>query len=161
MKVTLVELGEVEVSETVTDSQIAEAKQALEKVGFELLDDQKQKLVEGIKNAVVEMIHYHKTGEANLNYSQVIANKLNKDYTYLSNLFSELEGSTIEKYIILQRIERAKELIGYGQLSLTEIAEQLGYSSVAYLSNQFKKVTGLTPTAYKEKGKGRKSLDKV
>lgn len=160
--VSEMELGEVVVDDSTNEAQVVEAKKSLERVGFQLLDDQKQKLVEGVKNAVVEMIHYQKGNDLHFNYSNVIAAKLNKDYTYLSNLFSEIEGTTIEKYIICQRIERAKELLEYGEQSLTEIAYELGYSSVAYLSNQFKKVTGYTPSVYKgQTSEKRKPLDKI
>jgi YesN/AraC family two-component response regulator len=144
----VVELGEVEVTEELTSNQQQELKIALLKYGLELLEDKKSMLIEKIKNIIVEMIHYSDEPPT-LNFSAYLAEKLNYDYNYLSNLFSEVKGITIERFIISHKIERAKELLIYNELTLTEIAEKLHYSNVAHLSNQFKKVTGLTPTFFK------------
>ncbi len=143
-----VELGEVELLEEPGKAQLEIVKKSLEEVGFEIIDDKKSRLIEQIKNAVVTLIH-HSADFPKTNFSEFIAQKVNYDYTYLSNLFSEVEGTTIEKYIIAQRIEKVKELLMYDELSLAEIADRLGYSSAAYLSNQFKKITGLSPSFYK------------
>jgi len=145
----VVELGEVEISGELEAAQQDELRQALVKFGFELLEDKKSKLIEKIKNIVIEMVHYNEEAPM-LNFSAYLSEKLDYDYNYLSNLFSEVKGTTIEHYIISHKIERAKELIMYNELTLTEIAEKLHYSSVAHLSNQFKKVTGLTPSFFKK-----------
>ena len=154
-------LGEVTIQEdALTKEQQAELDERLKAIGFELIDDRKSKLIEQIKNIVVELVHYSEP--LNIKYSAYIADKLHHDYSSLSKLFSEVEGVTIEHYIISQKIERAKELLVYDELSLSEIADVLGYSSVAHLSAQFKKVTGLTPTFFKNMGPhGRTPLDKV
>ena len=131
----------------------------LQSFGFDLIDDKKSKLIEKIKNTIVELVHYS-DHQLSINFSEHISSKLHHDYNYMSNLFSEVEGITIEKYFISQKIEKVKELLKYDELSLSEIADRLGYSSVAYLSNQFKKQTGLTPTFYKSlKQNKRKNLD--
>lgn len=145
----LVELGEVEIEENITAGQIDQLKIALLKSGLELMDDKKAMLIEKIKNVIVEMVHYEDELPKTKN-SDYISKKLSHNYNYLSNLFSEAAGTTIEHYIILHKIERAKELIIYDELSLTEIAWRLNYSSVAHLSNQFKKITGLTPSFFKK-----------
>jgi YesN/AraC family two-component response regulator len=146
---TVIELGEVEIAEELSAGQQQELKASLLKFGLELLEDKKSILIEKIKNIVVEMIHYSEEPPL-LNFSAYLSEKLNYDYNYLSNLFSEVKGTTIEHFIIAHKIERAKELLIYNELSLTEIAEKLHYSNVAHLSNQFKKVTGLTPTFFKK-----------
>jgi YesN/AraC family two-component response regulator len=143
-----VELGEVTLASAPTTDQLKSINKKLLELGFELIDDRKKRLIEKIKNEVVQLVH-HSGGALKTNLSTFLADRIHYDYTYLSNLFSEVEGTTIEKYFILQRIEKAKELIVYGELSLTEIADKLGYSSGAYLSSQFKQVTGLTPTFYR------------
>jgi len=144
-----VELGEVEIHENISEKKYAALKVALLKSGLELMDDKKAMLIEKIKNTVVEMIHY--TEELpTTNFSDFLSKKLDYDYTYLSNLFSEVKGMTIEHYIISHKIERVKELIVYNEFNLSEIARKLGYSSVSHLSNQFKKVTGLTPSFFKK-----------
>lgn len=144
----IVDLGEVEISEGITRQQREKLATALKKTGLELMDDKKAILIERIKNVVIEAIHY--SDEAlKVNFSDHLSEKLNYDYTYLANLFSEVESTTIEHFIIKHKIERVKELLVYDELSLTEIAYKLHYSSVAHLSNQFKKVTGLTPTFFK------------
>ena len=157
----VVELGEVEIEENITPAQNDQLKTALLKSGLELMDDKKAMLIEKIKNVIVEMVHYEDEFPKTKN-SDYISKKLDHNYTYLSNLFSEATGTTIEHYIILHKIERAKELIVYDELSLTEIAWKLNYSSVAHLSNQFKKITGLTPTFFKKlKTKKLTSLEDV
>jgi AraC-like DNA-binding protein len=146
---TSVELGEADIKESISRTQREELAIALKKTGLELMDDKKAILIERIKNVIVEAIHY--SDEAlKVNFSDHLSEKLNYDYTYLANLFSEVESTTIEHFIIKHKIERVKELLIYDELTLTEIAYKLHYSSVAHLSNQFKKVTGLTPTFYKD-----------
>jgi YesN/AraC family two-component response regulator len=149
LQFTVVELGEVEIKEKLSPKQKQELKASLLKFGLELMEDKKSILVEKIKNIIVEMIHYSDESPV-LNFSAYLSEKLKYDYNYLSNLFSEVKGTTIEHFIISHKIERAKELLLYNELSLTEIAEKLHYSNVAHLSNQFKKVTGLTPTFFKK-----------
>lgn len=146
---SIVELGEVETVEELTAEQYQQLKSALLHSGLELMEDKKSMLIEKIKNIVVEMVHYSEEPML-VNFSAYLSEKLNYDYNYLSNLFSEVKGTTIEHFIIAHKIERAKELLIYNELSLTEIAEKLHYSNVAHLSNQFKKVTGLTPTFFKK-----------
>lgn len=143
-----VELGEVEVSDEPDKSAVQQLNDNLKLLGFEIIDDRKSRIIEQIKTAIVNLIHYSEE-QNNFNLSDYLAKQLNYDYGYLSNLFSEVEGSTIEKYLIAQKIEKVKELMMYDELTLSQIANQLGYSSVAYLSSQFKKQTGLTPTFYR------------
>jgi AraC-like DNA-binding protein len=143
-----VELGVVDILESISQEQHEKLKTNLALSGLELLDDKKSVLIEKIKNVIVEMIHYSDE-LPKVNYSEYISKKLNYDYTYLSNLFSEVNGITIQHFIILHKIERVKELLLYGELNLTEISYLMQYSSVAHLSNQFKKVTGLSPSFYK------------
>ena len=143
-----VELGEVEVNDEPDKNTLQQLNDNLKLLGFEIIDDRKSRIIEQIKNAVVSLIH-HSEEAPNLNLSEYLSQHLNYDYGYLSNLFSEVEGSTIEKYFIAQKIEKVKELMMYNELTLSQIANQLGYSSVAYLSSQFKKQTGLTPTFYR------------
>jgi len=144
-----VELGEAEVEDDLTDKQKLDLKTELAKSGLELMDDKKAMLVEKIKRVIIEMVHYADEFPV-INFSVFLSEKLNHNYTYLSNLFSEVKGTTIEHYIILHKIEKVKELIVYDELNLTEIAFKMNYSSVAHLSNQFKKITGLTPTFFKK-----------
>jgi YesN/AraC family two-component response regulator len=144
----VVELGEVQTAKELSTEQLLMLKHALLKLGLELLEDKKSILIEKIKNIVIEMIHYSDEPPM-LNFSAYLSEKLDYDYNYLSNLFSEVKGTTIEHFVISHKIERAKELLVYNELTLTEIAEKLHYSNVAHLSNQFKKVTGLTPTFFK------------
>ena len=156
-----VELGEVEIMENITKQQHSQIKAALLKSGLELMDDKKAMLIEKIKNIIIEMVHY-KDELPKINFSNYLSEKLNYDYTYLSNLFSETEGTTIEHFILLHKIERVKELIIYDELNLSEIAWKLHYSSVSHLSHQFKKITGLTPTFFKSlKHKKRSTLENV
>ncbi len=143
-----IELGEVEVEEELSKEQQKELNDALRKNGFEIIDSKKSQTIEKIKNLIVTLIH-HSDETPGVNLSEYISSNIHQDYHYLSNLFSEVEGTTIEKYYIHQRIEKVKELLVYDELSLSQIADQLGYSSVAYLSNQFKKITGFTPSYYK------------
>lgn len=156
-----VELGEIFLEERLDDKK----KEALEKrlvdLGFMLIDDKKSQLISQIKRVIIELVH-HKEGVINMNLSDLLRQELKHEYNYLSNLFSEIEGTTIEKYFIAQKIEKVKELLVYDELSLSEIAYQLNYSSVAYLSNQFKKVTGLTPSHFKKVGQNKRTpLDQV
>ena len=156
-----VQLGEVELKEDISGDELTIFKNRMDELGFELIDNSKSKLIEKIKLLVIQLIH-HGDGQLHQNYSEYIASKLNKEYNYLSHLFSEVEGTTIEKYIINQKIERVKELLVYNELTLSEIADSLGYSSVAYLSGQFRKVTGLTPSYFKQlKENKRKPLDLI
>jgi AraC-like DNA-binding protein len=152
-----VELGEVEIRETLSDKQREQIKSGLLKSGLELMDDKKAMLIEKIKNVIVELIHYSDE-LPKTNFSDFLSEKLNYDYTYLANLFSEVQGTTIQHYIIIHKIEKVKELLVYDELNLTEIAYKLHYSSVAHLSNQFKKITGLTPSHFKELRKKRRKM---
>jgi len=151
-----VDLGVVDILENITQEQHEKLKENLALSGLELLDDKKSVLIERIKNVIVEMIHYN-IELPNVNYSDYISTKLNYDYTYLSNLFSEVKGVTIQHYIILHKIEKVKELLLYEEHNLTEISYLMNYSSVAHLSNQFKKVTGLSPSYYKQMKKKRET----
>jgi len=155
----VVDLGVVEVLEDITAEQRQQLKANLLKAGLELLDDQKSILVDKIKNVIIEMVHY--TDELpRVNYSDYISEKLDYDYTYLANIFSEVKGITIQQFIIIHKIERVKELLLYDELNITEISYKLDYSSAAHLSNQFKKITGLTPTFYKQlKNKRKQNLE--
>jgi len=152
----LVDLGEVEIMKDLTVDQQEQFKAALLKFGFELMDDKRAILIERIKNAIIEMVH-HSNEIIKTNFSNYLSEKLDHDYTYLANLFSEVQGTTIEQFIISHKIERIKELIIYGELNITEIAWKLNYSSVAHLSNQFKKVTGLSPSHFKQLKEKRRS----
>ncbi len=144
----VVELGEIDIMENITQEQRELLKLGLVDTGLELMDDKRAILIERIKNVIIEMIH-HADDWPQINYSDYISQKLNHDYTYLSNIFSAVKGITIQQYIITHKIEVAKELLMYDELNLTEISYKLNYSSVAHLSNQFKKITGLTPTQFK------------
>ncbi|MDB5005625.1 MAG: Helix-turn-helix protein [Mucilaginibacter sp.] len=144
----LIELGKVETMGTITSEQIENIRAALFPYGLYLMDDKKSILIEKIKNVIVEMVHYSET-QLRTNFSEYLSEKLDLDYTYLANIFSETLGITIEHFIILHKIQRVKELIGYNELNLTEISWKLHYSSVAHLSTQFKKVTGVTPSFFK------------
>ena len=151
-----IELGEAELEEQISDKQHDELKTVLFKSGLELMDDKKAMLVEKIKNVIVEMVHYADELPTT-NFSDYLSEKLNHNYIYLSNLFSEVKGITIEHYIIVHKIEKVKELILYDELNLTEIAFKMNYSSVAHLSNQFKKITGLTPSFFKKLKENKRS----
>jgi len=148
LRYTSVEMGKVETSETFSEEQVIAIKNALLKSGLELIINKKSILVEKIKNTILNMI-YGSECQLKLNFSNYLSNELNHDYTYLANIFSDEEGLTIEQYVILNKIQRIKELISYNELNLTEISWKLNYSSVAHLSTQFKKVTGITPSLFK------------
>ena len=157
----VVDLGEVEVMETLTKNEIETLKASLLVSGLELMDDRRAVLIEKIKNVIIQMVH-HSEEAIKINFSNFLSEKLNHDYTYLANLFSEVQGTTIEQFLISHKIERIKELIIYGELNITEIAWKMNYSSVAHLSNQFKKVTGLSPSHFKQlKDKRRSPIEDV
>ena len=156
-----ISLGNVETKDAIPEAGVDQLRKSLEQYGFALIDDAKSRIIEKIKNIIIQTVH-HSDEALKINYSEYIETQLNRDYAYLSSLFSEIEGITIEKYIILQKIERVKELLVYDELTLSEIAYKMGYSNVAYLSGQFKKVTGLTPSHFKQvKENKRKPLDEV
>jgi AraC-like DNA-binding protein len=156
-----VTLGELNFEGELSKSEKLAINNHLLTFGFELIDDKKSRIIEKIKNVIINLVH-HQNNEIKTNLSDLLSSSLNHDYNYLSNLFSEVEGITIEKFLIAQKIEKVKELLVYDEMSLSEIAFQLKYSSVAYLSNQFKKVTGLTPSHFKQiKEEKRKPLDKM
>ena len=155
-----VRLGAVETANLLDSTQMNTIRENLMSEGFELLDDQKTKLIEKIKNEIVSLVHYGDLDELRINLSSFLSEKLHKDYNYLSSLFSSVESTTIEQYFILQKIEKVKELLVYGELSLGQIAFKLDYSSVAHISNQFKKITGFTPSQFKKlKDHSRNHLD--
>lgn len=154
-------LGEVILNKKISEAEKNKIRESLELLGFELIEDKSSRIIENIKAIIIDLIQ-NKNSELQTNLSDLLSSELKHDYSYLSNLFSVVEGITIEKYFIAQRIEKVKELLVYDELSLTEIAYKLNYSSVAYLSSQFKKVTGLTPGHFKKIGEDkRKPLDKV
>ncbi|HRG67734.1 MAG TPA: AraC family transcriptional regulator [Saprospiraceae bacterium] len=161
LSIESLQLGELTLQNIPSKSILNKLHSNLEALGFEILDNSKQQLIEQIKIVIIEYIQKD-TDYTHKNFSQILTNKINKDYSFLSNLFSAVEGITIEKYLIHQKIEKAKELLIYNELSLSEIAFKLHYSSVAHLSNQFKKITGLTPSHFKNLGINKRlSLDKV
>src|SRR5688572_5305635 len=153
----LVELGETEIRENISKEQIDQLRATLLKSGLEIMDDKKSVLIEKIKKVIIESVHYSEEPLA-VNFSEYLSQRLDHDYTYLANLFSEVQGTTIEKFLISHKIERVKELLVYNELNLTEIAYQMHYSSVSHLSAQFKKVTGLTPTHFKQLKHKRRSM---
>jgi len=156
-----VKIGEADIMEEISPRQVDQLDIALRKSGLLLMDNKKSILVEKIKNSIIELVHYT-DDQIRSNLSDYLSEKLNYDYTYLANLFSEVKGITIEKFYLTHKIEKVKELIVYDELNLTEIAYKLHYSSVAHLSNQFKKYTGLTPSHFKKlKNKRRGTLEKV
>jgi len=157
----VVDLGEVDVMENISPEQREELKAALLESGLELMDDKRAMLIEKIKNTIIEMVH-HSDEVIKVNFSIYLSEKLNHDYTYLANLFSEVQGTTIEQFIISHKVERIKELIIYDELNISEIAWKMNYSSVAHLSNQFKKVTGLSPSHFKQlKTKKRSPIEDI
>lgn len=157
----VVDLGEVDIMENITMSQREVLKDNLLHSGLELMDDKRAMLIEKIKTVIIEMVH-HSDEVIKVNFSNYLSEKMNHDYTYLSNLFSEVQGTTIEQFIISHKIERIKELIIYGEHNITEIAWKMGYSSVAHLSSQFKKVTGLSPSHFKQmKNKRRSPIEDI
>jgi AraC-like DNA-binding protein len=154
-----VKLGEADIIGNIQPEQLAQFEKALKKSGLLLMDSKKSILVEKIKNTIIELVHYQEE-QIKVNLSDFLSEKLNHDYTYLANLFSEVKGITIEKFYLTHKIEKVKELIVYDELNLTEIAYKMHYSSVAHLSNQFKKFTGLTPSHFKNlKNKRRGTLE--
>lgn len=156
-----VELGEVSIEEDPSPAQLSTLRTALEQLGFELLDDRRQQTIDHIKSALIRLVHYH-DNQSSTNLSNYLSSELHQDYSALSKLFSEVEGKTIERYYIELRIERVKELIRYDELTLTQIALRMNYSSVGYLSSQFKSVTGMTPSQFKSmKDILRTPLDKL
>ncbi|WP_347158892.1 AraC family transcriptional regulator [Pontibacter chitinilyticus] len=162
LPIATVQLGEAHLLRQPTEAELDQIRQALTTDGFELLDSKRTEIAEQIKIALISLIRSGKLEDLHINISDYLANTLNKDYNFLSSLFSAEEGITIARYVVLQKIERAKELLAYDELTLSQIAYQLGYSSVAHLSGQFKQVTGLTPSAYKkDTALLRKPLDQV
>jgi AraC-like DNA-binding protein len=161
MHYIIVDMGIVDLMEDITTEQRNQIRIALYESGLELMDDKKAILIEKIKNAIIEMVHYNDE-LPKTNFSDYLSEKLNYDYTYLANLFSDVQGTTIENFVILHKIERVKELIIYDEINLSEIAWKMHYSSVAHLSNQFKKITGLTPSHFKNlKNKRRNPIDEI
>ena len=157
----LINLGEIEIMENLNLQKRELLKAGLQECGLELMDDKKAILIEKIKNIIIQMIH-HSSEVIKINFSDYLSEKLDHNYTYLANLFSEVQGTTIEQYIISNKIERIKELMIYGELNITEIAWQMNYSSVAHLSSQFKKVTGLSPSHFKQlKDKRRNPIEEL
>ncbi len=155
------DLGEIEIMEELSGKQKEHLRVALLNAGFELMDDKRAILIEKITNVIIDMIH-HTPEMIKINFSDFLSKKLNHDYTYLSNIFSEVKGITIQQFIIIHKVEKIKELIMYDELNLTEISYKLNYSSVAHLSNQFKKITGLTPSHYKQlKEKRRMPIEEI
>ncbi|MFZ1786865.1 MAG: AraC family transcriptional regulator [Saprospiraceae bacterium] len=159
LQLLAVDLGEVETIEPITAQKKNEIAEHLKSFGFELIDDKKSRVIDKIKTLIIELVH-QQNAQINSNLSDYLSNHLAQDYSSLSNLFSEVEDTTIEKYFINQKIEKVKELLLYDELTLSEIAFQMNYSSVAYLSNQFKKVTGFSPSHYKQlKDKKRRQIE--
>ena len=157
----VVDLGEVDVMENISPQQRSQLKEALLNSGLELIDDKRAILIEKIKSIIIDMVH-HTEEIVQINFSDFLSQKLNHDYTYMANLFSEVQGTTIGQFIIYHKIERIKELIMYDELNITEIAWKMNYSSVAHLSNQFKKVTGLSPSHFKQlKDKRRRPIEEI
>ena len=157
----VVELGEADIMEDITQEQREKLRTVLFDAGFELMDDKKAVLVEKIKNVIIDLVH-HLDENIKINFSDYLSKKLNHNYTYLANLFSEVRGTTIEQFMIAHKVEKIKELIIYDELNITEIAWKMNYSSVAHLSNQFKKVTGLSPSHFKQlKDKRRSPIDEI
>lgn len=161
LKPVNIELGKAEVDGNISTEQRKKLNEELQNIGFELLDDKKLRIIEGIKTSVIQLVHYNDSKTA-VNLSTYLQDKLHQDYSSLSKLFSEFTSKTIERYYIEQRIERVKELITYNELTISQIAIKMNYSSVAYLSSQFKNITGMTPTEFKQlQGNKRKSLDMI
>ncbi len=157
----MMDMGEVDILEDVSNEDMQQLKLMLLQSGLDLMDDNRSILIEKIKKIIIEMIHFSSDVPI-MNYSDYISSKLGYDYTYLSNIFSEVKGITIQQYIILNKVEKIKELISYDELNFTEIAYKLHYSSAAHLSNQFKKITGLTPSQYKKlKYKNRRPIEEL
>lgn len=161
-RINLIELGKVEIQKQPTDSDIKKIKEILSKNGFELIDDKNSRIINQIKTNIIELIHHQKEKAEHINFSDFLSKEIGFEYSYLSKLFSSVEGTTIEKYHVHQKIEKVKELLIYDELSLNEIAFKLDYSSVQHLSNQFKRITGFSPTYFKKLKDNRRSpIDKV
>jgi len=157
----VVDLGEVEIMENISAKQLDRLNVALKKTGLELMDDKRAVLIEKIRTIIIELVYYSNE-QIKINLSDYLSEKLNHNYAYLSNLFSEVKGTTIEKFYLAHKIEKVKELLVYDELNLTEIAYKMHYSSVAHLSNQFKKMTGLTPSHFKNlKHKRLKPIEEI
>lgn len=162
VEVQSVQLGKAIIGDGLTPEQLQILRKKLEAEGFELLDNHKAKLVQEIKQLIIDLVHYGELDEMKVNLSGYLAGRLHKDYHYLTNLFSSVENNTIEQYFILQKIEKVKEWLVYDELTLSEMAFKLGYSSVAYLSGQFKKITGFTTSDFKKlKDHHRRAIDKI
>jgi len=162
LHINTIDLGKVELTVAPNDVQLAQIKDILIENGFELIDDKKSRIIDNIKTLIIEIIHYQKEKPHHKNISEFIADEIGYDYSYLSTLFSSVEGNTIEKYIINQKLEKVKELLVYDELTLSEISYQLDYSSVQHLSNQFKKYIGLSPSHFKKVKKiRRKAIDGI
>ena len=158
----VVDLGEIDIMENISAEQREQLKMGLRTSGLELMDDKRAVLIEKIKNIIIEMVHHTDDEIIKTNFSDYLSEKLNHDYTYLSNIFSEVKGITIQQFIIVHKIELVKELIMYDELNLTQISYKLHYSSVGYLSNQFKKVTGFSPSHFKQlKDKRRRPIEEI
>lgn len=161
-QVLAIELGEVVLEKPATEMQLSQISERLQMHDFELLSDKKQQLIERVKTVIVELVHLQNDGLRRMKHSDYITEKVSRDYRYLSTLFSEVEGITIEQYLINQKLERVKELLVYDELTLSQIADLLNYSSVAHLSAQFKTITGMTPSQFRKiRDKKRKPLDEV
>lgn len=159
---THVDLGEVTLADKPSQEQLQQFNTRIRNLGFELIEDKTARIISSIKKVVIDYVRNSSARDKKLKFSVYLSEKLDKDYHYLSNLFSSVEGTTIEQFLILHKIERVKELLVYGELSLSEIAYELGYSSVQHLSNQFKKVTGLTPSHFKKIGENKRHpLDEI
>lgn len=156
----IVDLGEVNLMEDISVEQKELFRSALLGSGLELMEDKKSVLIEEIKSVIIDMVH-HKEEVIKIKFSEYLSEKLNHDYTYLSNLFSEVQGTTIEQFIIAHKVERIKEMLFYDELNISEIAWKLNYSSVAHLSNQFKKVTGLSPSHFKRLKEKRRPIEDI
>lgn len=157
-----IQLGVVELEESLENDKMDEVRKTLESEGFSILDDQRVKTVEQVKKLIIELVHYKELDEMKENLSEYLSRQLHKDYAYLSNLFSSVENTTIEQYFIHQKIEKVKEWLVYNELTLAEMSFKLNYSSVAHLSSQFKKITGFTPSEFKKlKQHNRKKLDSI
>jgi AraC family transcriptional regulator len=162
LQVNEIVLGKVELNIAPSPHQLQELAASLQALGFQLIDKHKNQLVEQVKNKVIERVHHSPLHNLTESLTQLVAKDLNKEYAYLSRLFSEVEGITVEKYVIQQKVEKVKELLEYGELNLNEIAFEMGYSSSAHLSTQFKSITGMTPSHYKSNtNHDRKPLDHV
>lgn len=160
--ISSIELGKAEIQQELSEFDLQKIRIRLDELGFELIDDQKSRIINQIKTIIIEIVHHQKEKDDYKNSSEILATEIGKDYSYLSNLFSSIEGITIEKYIILQKIEKVKELLVYDELNLNEIAFQMEYSSTQHLSSQFKKITGLSPSHFKKlRNLKRNPLDDV